>query len=85
MTWRAIAIWPYARVLEESARVQGVAYDPTALFPGGGLNNIRPIFGRCGLEPHRWTSGRGLHSSTFRLNVSTFCGIRWVHDFPPVY
>ena len=20
----------------------------------------------------------GLHSSTFRLNVSTFCGIRWV-------
>ena len=30
-------------------------------------------------------SGRGLHSSTFRVNVSTFCGIRWVHDFPPVY
>jgi len=27
---------------------------------------------------------RGLHSSTFRLNVSTFCGIRWVHDYPPV-
>jgi hypothetical protein len=30
-------------------------------------------------------TGRGLHSSTFRLNVSTFCGVRWVHDFPPVY
>jgi hypothetical protein len=29
--------------------------------------------------------GRGLHSSTFRLNVSSLCGIRWVHDFPPVY
>ena len=29
--------------------------------------------------------GRGLHSSTFRLNVSTICWIRWVHDFPPVY
>ena len=29
--------------------------------------------------------GRGLHSSTFQLNVSTFCGIRWVHGFPPVY
>jgi hypothetical protein len=28
--------------------------------------------------------GRGLHSSTFRLNLSTFCGIRWVHDFPLV-
>ena len=29
--------------------------------------------------------GRGLHSSTFWLNVSTFCWIRWVHDYPPVY
>jgi hypothetical protein len=28
---------------------------------------------------------RGLHSSTFRLDVSTFCAIRWVHNFPPVY
>jgi len=30
-------------------------------------------------------NGRGLHSSSFWLNVSTFCGIRWVHDFPPVH
>ena len=30
-------------------------------------------------------TGRGLPSSNFWLNVSTFCGIRWVHDFPPVY
>jgi len=29
--------------------------------------------------------GRGVHSSTFRLNVSSFCGIRWVPDFLPVY
>jgi hypothetical protein len=29
--------------------------------------------------------GRGSHSSTFRLNVSTFCGIHWLHDSPPVY
>ena len=29
--------------------------------------------------------GRGLHSSTVRLNLSTFCGISCVHDFPPVY
>jgi len=33
----------------------------------------------------RRAGGRGVHSSTFRLNVSTFCGIRRVHDFPPVY
>jgi hypothetical protein len=24
------------------------------------------------------TSGRGLHSSNFKLNVSTFCRMRWV-------
>jgi len=30
-------------------------------------------------------ASRGLHSSTFRLNVSTLCGIRRVHDFPAVY
>ena len=28
--------------------------------------------------------GRGLHSSTFWLNVSTFCWMRRVHDFPQV-
>ena len=38
-----------------------------------------------GNPPTYWLPGRGLHSSTFRLNVSTFSGIRWVHDFPPVY
>jgi hypothetical protein len=31
-----------------------------------------------------WNSDRGLHSSTFRHNISTFCWILWVHDFPPV-
>jgi len=28
--------------------------------------------------------GRGLHSFTSQLNVSTFCENCWVHDFPPV-
>ena len=27
----------------------------------------------------------GTHSSIFRLNVTSFCWMRWVHDFPPVY
>ena len=27
--------------------------------------------------------GRGLHSSTFRLNISMFCGMRWLHEFSP--
>jgi len=35
-------------------------------------------------QPAR-VGGRGLHSYTIQLNVSTFCGICWVHDFPPVY
>jgi len=30
-------------------------------------------------------STQGLTLVHFRLNVSTFCWIRWVHDFPPVY
>ena len=30
-------------------------------------------------------AGRGLHSSTIRLNVTSFRGIRWVLHFPPVY
>ena len=29
--------------------------------------------------------GRGSYSSTLQLNVSTACGIRWGHGFPPVY
>jgi hypothetical protein len=33
----------------------------------------------------RLVHGRGLHSSTFRLNVSTFCRHRLVHGFPPDY
>jgi len=36
-------------------------------------------------KPGGLASGRGLHSSTVLLIVSTFCGIRWVLDFPPVH
>jgi len=48
---------------------------------------------RCGRTTRGWRvwgAGGGrwagaLHSSTFRLNISTSCWIRWVHKFPPVY
>jgi len=30
-------------------------------------------------------SSQGLTLVRFRLNVSTFCRIRWVHNSPPVY
>ena len=36
--------------------MQGVAFHRESLFPNG-LNNLRPILKRCGLEPHKWTSG----------------------------
>ena len=40
-----------------------------------------------GTDEDPWVDvpGRGLHSSTFWLNVSIFCGIRWLHEFPPAY
>ena len=46
---------------------------------GGGGGGILTV-GSAG-----WITGRGLHSYPIRLNVSTSCGIRWVHDFPAVY
>jgi hypothetical protein len=50
------------------------------LMTGGSGGGTTAAVGRGG-----GGGGRGLHSSTFQLNVSTFCGIRWVHVFPPVY
>jgi len=50
---------------------------------GGDKNSM---LGACAFAHNgEHVRGRGLHSSTFRLNVSTFCVIRRVHDFPPVY
>jgi hypothetical protein len=38
------------------------------------------------LAPGRGGVAAGAYTRPlFQLNVSTFCGIRWVHDFPPVY
>ena len=39
-------------------------------------------WGCAGPGQLRQLLGRGLHSSTFRLNLSTFRVKRWVHDFP---
>jgi len=58
----------------------GNEYKPLALAPLATLAKMMSAEATSNLPP-----GRGLHSSTFRLNVSIFCGIRWVHDFPPVY
>mmetsp|Transcript_21875 Transcript_21875/g.48028 ORF Transcript_21875/g.48028 Transcript_21875/m.48028 type:complete len:267 (-) Transcript_21875:47-847(-) len=55
-----LPIWHYGKndkeVIEETARVQQVDISLNTTFSGG-FNNIRPIFGRCGLMPWKWTSG----------------------------
>jgi hypothetical protein len=55
-----------------STEIKALLAAAAAALPGGSLSSP-------------WGSGRGLHPSTFRLDVSTICGIRWVHDFPQVY
>jgi hypothetical protein len=56
------------------------------------LNECKPLpatYTSSTKSTERWVAAgpiiRGSHSSTSRLNVRTFCWIRWVHDFPPVY
>jgi hypothetical protein len=80
---------------------QTAAPDAPAPAPGGGCGGGGGSGcggggggGGCGvarLDPavehqaDRVPRGRGLHLSSFRLNVSAFCGKRWVHDSPQVY
>ena len=53
---------------------------------GGGCGpGVDPRNAHTGAHRWGWGGGRGLHSSTFQLNVSTFCRICWVHYSPPVY
>jgi len=57
----ALPMWHYGKndkeVLEETAQVQKMTdFDVNSTFAGG-MHNIRPIFGRCGLRPWKWTSG----------------------------
>ena len=51
------------------------------------MDECKPLAGAAdaeaeGIKTGVENGGRGLRSSTFRLNVSTFCWIRWVHGFP---
>jgi hypothetical protein len=43
----------------------------------GGVVQRRTLLS-CGDAAGGAPHSRGLHSSTFQLNASTFCGIRWV-------
>jgi len=52
---------------------------------GGGKPAMPRVCDTAGRPVAARAVGRGLHSSSFRLNVGTFCGMRWLHDVPPVY
>ena len=70
--WTSVSPWPLDR--------QGLVFD------ADDAEHMKWVFERAVVRATQYgIPGRGLHSSTFRLNVSTFSGIRWVHDFPPVY
>jgi len=51
---------------------------PTSAIQFGSYAALKAAAMRAG-------GGQGLTVVHFQLNVSTFCWIRWVHDFPPVY
>jgi nicotinate-nucleotide pyrophosphorylase len=68
--------------LEEVALVIGLIDDPgvvTTALSRVMLDNMSLVDMKAAVE----MIGRALHSSTFRLNISTFCGTRCVHDSPP--
>jgi hypothetical protein len=74
-TWQALCVCPSLRNPAQTH----------VLFVDADIEFAPEMLERFAASGHDVVTGRGLHSSTFRLNASTFCGIRWVHDFPPVY
>jgi hypothetical protein len=58
MTWLCFVFVQsvFVFVWVDPTLTMGVAFDAQTTFANG-LNNIRPVFRRCGLEPHKWTSG----------------------------
>ena len=69
------------------SRAAAIALIHAALDAGAGIIDTGDTY--CdGADDHHSGErvvGRGVHPSTFRLNVSTFRWIRWVLDSPPVY
>ena len=48
---------------------------PLVVGHSGAKTSIQAIVNALEVNKRRVDAGRGLHSSTFRLNVSGFCGI----------
>jgi hypothetical protein len=67
--------------------------NPGEVDEDGEWPTMKAMRAEYGTEVDLWSAGvalyvmlgRGLHSPSFRLNVRTFCWIRRVHGFPPVY
>ena len=79
MTWQALSAGPDRLVVEV---LQVVRWVQRRVH----LHRVEQLLGRRAADVAApGPLGKGLHTSTFRLKVSTFCWIRWVHDFKPVY
>jgi len=79
-----------AQLHYQGLRCAAGAYTRPLFSPQGGVNihySGERMMRMEAEHAYLWSGvvSRGLHSSTFRLNVSTFCGMRGVHNFPPVY
>jgi hypothetical protein len=73
----------FARYQGGSEGVQGVFTYQKRLRLSSEVDECKPL--PVHHRPRDPPVGRDLHSSTCRLNVSTFCAIRRVHAFTPVY
>ena len=78
MTWRAILDrhYPLEDMLAIAQQWRG-----RRVIGGGDVSfgEMDAVVRQCSLTSnHPVLTARGLHSSTFRLIISAFCGIRWV-------
>ena len=75
MTRDIIVAWPVMQ--EGELRANG-----HPAWEGGGGDGRLPRL--AAYVPQTGAYTRPLFGTTIWHNVSTFCGIRWVHDFPPI-
>ena len=84
VAWRVMSTRPYAAGAPrlEVLGVGGSVFGERISGGGSGGDGDAEGGGDGGDGGGVDDGGRGLHSFTFRLNVSTFCGLRWGLGFP---
>jgi len=64
-----------AEIAVAGGGVEGRGGQGPAAATGTGLVGLVNLLDRSSISQHGTGPGRGLHSSTFRLNLCAFCGI----------